>query len=123
MKSQWIEHSGKRILFIDVSNFGDNEKALDAELAEVVSTIGLEMYKQPAHSVLVMVNLTNTDITQTANRLLSERIKDTKKFIKKTAVVGMTGVRSYFLEFFAQLAGSETGGFHDVESAKAWLVK
>ena len=123
MKSQWINHLGKRILYIDISNFLENVKALDVELAEAVASIGQEMYQQPLHSVLVLVDLRNTTMTPTSNKLISERINDTKKYIQKTAVVGMTGVRKIFLDFFSRLAESETGSFETPDAAKDWLVK
>jgi hypothetical protein len=123
MKSRWIEQQNKRILFIDLSNFQNNSRAFEEELNIVVNTIGQEMYQQPLHSVLVLVDLTNTHMTESTNRLLSERIADTKKFVMRTAVVGMTGIRGIFLDYFARLAGSETVGFEDIASAEKWLLK
>ena len=123
MKSKWIQNQDKRILHIDLSNFHDNVREFEEELDMTVSTIGQEMYQQPLHSVLVLVDLTNTHMTETANRLLSERIADTKKFVLRTSVVGMTGIRGLFLDYFARLAGSETVGFEDTKSAEKWLLK
>jgi hypothetical protein len=123
MKSSWIEYGGKRILHMDLSNFGSNMRGFEAELNEAVSTIGQEMYQMPEHSVLVLVDLTNTSMTQASNKLLSERVTDTKKYVLKTAVVGMTGIRKVFLDYFARLASAETGGFEGVEEAKKWLLK
>ncbi len=123
VKSQWIEHKGKRILYIDISNFHDDVRALEKELSETVRTIGQEMYQQLPHSVLVLVDVRNTHMTQTSNKLISERINDTKQFVRKTAVVGMTGIRKVFLEFFARLAESDTGSFDMPEAAKDWLVR
>ena len=96
MKSRWVQKQDQRILFIDLSNFGKNHREFEEELNQTVSTIGQEMYQQPQHSVLVLVDLTNTSMTSEANHLLSERITDTKKFVRKTAVVGMTGIRGVF---------------------------
>ncbi len=123
MKSKWVEFQGRRILFIDLSNFRSDERSFETELDQAVSTIGQEMYQQPLHSVLVLVDLTNTELTNTSNRLMSERIADTKKYVSRTAVVGMTGIRGMFLDYFARLAGSDTAGFDKVEDAKRWLVK
>jgi hypothetical protein len=123
MKSQWIAYHNKRILYIDLSDFKDDMKSLDKELVEAVATVGQEMYQQPLGSVLVLVDLRNTMLTQTANRLLSERIQDTKKFVRRTAVVGMTGIRKMFLDFFARLAESETGSFDEPEAAQDWLIR
>ena len=123
MKSKWFETQGKRILHIDLSNFRTDSLGVEKELTETVSTIGQEMYVQPLHSVLVLVDLTNTDISQHTNHLISERIHDTRKFVKRTAVVGLTGIRKIFLEYFAVLARSDTVGFETVEAAQAWLLK
>lgn len=122
MKSKWIEKQEKRILFIDLSDFRNNILGFEEELTLTVSTIGQEMYLQPLHSVLVLVDLTNTSITPEANHLLSERISDTKKYVKRTAVVGMTGLRGIFLDYFARLAGSETVGFEKVDDVVDWLM-
>ena len=123
MKSRWVQKQDQRILFIDLSNFGKNHREFEQELNQTVSTIGQEMYQQPQHSVLVLVDLTNTSMTSEANHLLSERITDTKKFVRKTAVVGMTGIRGVFLDYFARLAGSETVGFDNVDAAEKWLIE
>ena len=123
MKSQWITYKGKRILHIDLSNFKEDLKGFEAELTTAVTTIGQEMYQQPPHSVLVLVDLRNTAMTQVAQKFLTERIKDTREYIQKTAVVGMTGLRRMFLDFFALVAGSETVPFDDPDLAKEWLVK
>jgi hypothetical protein len=122
MKSRWVESGEKRILFIDLSNFIDDINGFEVELNETVATVGQEMYKQPLHSVLVLVDLRNTSMTPTTNKLLSERITDTKKYVLRTAVVGMTGIRKLFLDYFSRLAGSETGSFDDPETAMKWLV-
>jgi hypothetical protein len=122
MKSRWIEYEDQSILYIDLSNFGDNVKAFDVELTETVSTIGQKMYEQPQNSVLVLVDLRNTAMTQTSNNLLTERIKDTKKYVLRTAVVGLTGIRKIFLDYFSLLASSETGSFEEPEAAMKWLI-
>ena len=123
MKSKWIEQLGKRIIYIDLSNFGGNDLAVDTELSETVSTIGQEMYSQPLNSVLVLVDLRNTIITREVQKLISARIADTQKYIRKTAVVGLSGIRGIFLDYFARVAGSDTVGFDNPESAIEWLLK
>ena len=123
MKSQWIEYGGKKILLIDLSSFHDDMKGFEAELNETIATIGQDMYKMPEHSTLVLVDLRETSMTQASNKLLSERVTDTKKYILRTAVVGMTGIRKIFLDYFSRLSNAETGSFEEPEAAKKWLVK
>ena len=123
MKSRWVDVKGKRILYVDLSNFGDDTIGLEKELAETIPNIGREMYEYQPHSVLVLVDLRNTAMTQASNRLLTERIEDTKKYIFRTAVVGLTGLRKVFLNYFAMLASSETGSFDEPDAAIEWLLK
>jgi hypothetical protein len=122
MKSRWVGYGEKNILYMDLSGFGENIRGFDAEITEAVATIGQKMYEQPLNSVLVLVDLRNTTITQTVTHLLSERIKDTKKYVMRTAVVGMTGIRKIFLDYFSMLASSETGSFEEPEAAIKWLL-
>ena len=123
MKSNWIEHQGRRILYMDLSGFKENLPAFEAELNEAVATVGQEMYKQPLRSVLVMVDLRNTVMTQKVQTMISDRITDTRKYVLRTAVIGMTGIRRAFLDFFSRLAGSDTGAFDEPEAAKNWLIR
>jgi hypothetical protein len=123
MKSRWTEYEEKSILYIDLSNLKGDVIKFDAELTETVETIGQKMYEQPLNSVLVLVDLRNTDMTQKANALLTERIKDTKKYVLRTAVIGLTGIRKIFLDYFSMLASSETGSFEESEAAMKWLVR
>jgi hypothetical protein len=122
MKSHWAEYHGKNIFYVDLSNFAEDIKGFDMELKETITTIGQKVYEQPLKSVLILVDLRNTALTQTANDLLSNIIKDTKKYVRKTAVLGMTGVRKLFLDYFAMLASSDTAGFEELETAMQWLA-
>jgi hypothetical protein len=123
MKSHWAEYGEKNILYVDLSGFGENIRAFDMELTEAVTTIGQRMYEQPLNSVLVLVDLRNTHMTQISNNLLTERIKDTKKYVQRTAVVGLTGIRKMFLDYFSMLASTETGSFEEPEAAIKWLLR
>ena len=122
MKSRWMEYKGKRILYIDLSDFRQDERSFDEELKFTVETIGQEMYQQLIHSVLVLVDLRNTVMTQKVQTRLTERIKDTRQYVSRTAVIGMTGIRKMFLDFFARLAQSETVPFDTPEAGLDWLT-
>jgi hypothetical protein len=55
--------------------------------------------------MLVLVDLRNTTMTQTAQKLLTERITDTRRYVLRTAVVSMMGIRRIFLDLFSRPAG------------------
>lgn len=123
MKSKWIEHKGREILNINFSNFQENETELNREVSSILQGIGQEMYSKPPHSVLVLVDLRNTKMTSGIQRIISERIADTRKYVAKTAVLGMTGIRKAFLDYFGRIARSDTRAFDDIEPALTWLVE
>ncbi len=122
MKSKWMDYLGQKVLYIDLSNFNDDERSFDEELTQTVTTIGQEMYKMPPYSVPVLVDLRHTKMTSRTQKLVSERITDTRKFVSRTAVIGLTGIRQVFLDFFARLAHSETQPFDTPEAGLEWLV-
>jgi hypothetical protein len=123
MKSKWAEYEGKIVLYMDLSNFKENMRGFEEEITTAIKTLGPRMYEQPLSSVLVLVDLRDTTMTQKATSFLTEAIKDTKKYVQRTAVVGMTGIRKVFLDYFSMLASSETGSFEDTESAVRWLLR
>jgi hypothetical protein len=123
MKSHWAEHEEKNILYMDLSNFHEDTMGFEEEITTAIKILGPKMYEQLPSSVLVLVDLRNTTMSQKATTFLSEAIKDTKKYVRRTAVVGMTGIRKMFLDYFSMLASSETGSFEDPESALKWLVR
>ena len=123
MKSQWIEHQGRQILSINFSNFHENETELQREVVAILESVGQEMYSKPPHSVLVLVDLRNTKMTTNIQKIITERITDTRKYVAKTAVLGMTGIRKIFLDYFGRIARSDTRAFDEFEIAANWLVE
>ncbi len=117
-----MEYMGQRILYIDLSNFKNDERGFDEELTQTVTTIGQEMYQRQLYSVPVLVDLRNTVMSSRIQKLLSERITDTRKYVSRTAVIGLTGLRQIFLDFFSRLAHSETMPFDTPEAGLDWLV-
>ena len=123
MASSWIEYEGKQIFCINLSGFKNDEKALDDELTNTIGNVGQGLNNIPIHSALVMVDLRDTSMSRHVQQRISERISETKKYIRKTAVIGLVGIRRVFLDYFARIAGLETVGFDNPESAMIWLVK
>lgn len=123
MKSQWIEHQGREILNIDFSNFHDSDSELQREVNNILTGIGKEMYSKPLRSVLVLVDLRNTKMTSSIQKIITERITDTRKYVAKTAVLGMTGIRKVFLDYFGRIARSDTRAFDDFDTAANWLLE
>ncbi|MBK8781739.1 MAG: hypothetical protein IPO22_07995 [Anaerolineales bacterium] len=119
MKSKWIEFNGKQILYQDFSNFFFDEKAVIVELHEVQSIVlGL-----PENSALVLSNFSNTEITANLMPILNESSSKTKTHVRKTAVLGITGVKRTLGDLLSRITGQPLMYFNTEQEAKEWLAQ
>jgi len=112
----FTEHSGKRILSIDVSNCGIDE-IFDAirEAEEVIRS-------QPEGSVLTMTNVAGARYSKDLIRSVKEFVMGNKPYVARAAVVGMEGLQRIVLEGIRASTGRVFETFDDVEQAKAYLT-
>lgn len=118
MKSKWIEHRGKKILFADYSNFTD----LSAFKQEVDSVTSITI-NEPKDSVLLLVDVTGTIGESEMVDYLKESAKADDENMKKVAVVGVSGYRRIFLRAVIQFTRLSVKTFDQIEDAKDWLVE
>ncbi len=119
MRSEWIEHKGKKIFYQDFSKNFYNAAAVKTELEEVQKIVRA----QPPHSALVLSDFRDTNV---GSELLSEMnaaSAATKAYIRKTAVLGVTGMKRKLADLLIAITGQPLKYFDDVESAKNWLVE
>jgi hypothetical protein len=119
MKSKWLEHNGKKIFYQDFSNYFFNEQAVIEELNEVQAIV----LGQPEDSVLVLSNFSNTEVTMNLMPLLNEASSKTKSHVRKTAVLGVTGIKRTLGDLLSRLTGQPLMYFNDETEAKEWLTK
>ncbi len=120
MKSRWQVHQGTQVFIADFSHRGNNAEEIAAEC----EAIRQELKGKPAHSILsisyVEGTLANEDII---NHLL-ELVKETNQYIKKRAVVGVSGYRRHLLYAFSKVVGDlKFSVFDSLDEALDWLVK
>lgn len=118
MRSKWIEYRGKRIFYQDFSNLMYNSAALLEELAAVQEIV----LAQPPNSVLVLADFRNTQITSDALPKLNEASARTKDHVRKTAVLGVTGLKRALADMLTRLTGQPLKYFDDETAAKEWLI-
>ena len=118
MCSKWIEHNGKRIFFQDFANHFYNTEAVKKELEEVQVTVKAE----PLNLVLVLSDFRNTNIGRELLPIMNAASSETKAYVKRTAVLGVTGVKRSLADMLCQLAGQEMNYFDEEIQAKDWLV-
>lgn len=119
MKSRWIEHNGQQILYQDFSNLFFNEKAVMEELEQVQSIV----LSQPENSVLVISDFSNTEVTMNLLPILNESSSKTKSHVRKTAVLGVTGIKRTLADLLTRITGQPLMYFANENEAKDWLTQ
>jgi hypothetical protein len=118
MKSRWIVHKGVVILYGDFSGFQKDVKGLRAE----VDAADAEILRKPKGSVLAIADLTGTVTTGEVVELFKASATKTKDFIRKQAVVGVTGIQKVLARAVAFFSGQSMHLFDSVDQAKDWLA-
>jgi hypothetical protein len=118
MKSRWIRWHDREVLFQDFTGCGSDLEALRRELAAVDELIT----RQPRGSVIALADLTDTLASAGAVQLFKESASETKPFIARQALIGITGMKRYAAQTVALFAGQPMKVFDSREAALDWLV-
>ena len=118
MKSSWETHKGKRYFFARYTDLDiEGVKKEVPEVEEVVK-------REPLESVLLLIDTKGTVISPDALVYFKNTSKNSKPYMKKVAIMGMTGVRQLIVDLIVKFAGIENlKAFDDAESARDWLVQ
>jgi hypothetical protein len=119
MKSRWLEHNGQKILYQDFANLFFNIEAVKNELEEVQEIV----LNQPENSLLVISDFTNTEISGGLMSILNQASKTTKPYIRKTAVLGVSGIKRTFGDLLSRITGQPLVYFTNETDALDWLTK
>jgi hypothetical protein len=119
-RTRFIEHAGKRILFLDYTGLGSDIGELRTEIEKTKRVISA----QPPGSVLTLTDVRRSSITPATVRAMKDLVEHNAPFVRWSAVVvGLTGV--YLAGFRAIQALSRRRNllsFGDLDDAKEWLV-
>lgn len=118
MKSNWITHGGRRILYCDFTNFGRDAKALKVEVDAADDAI----VKERKDSVFAIADLRGTTTSSEVVDMFKQSAKRTNGYVHKQAVVGVTGIQKILASAVARFSGQSFHLFDTVEEAKEWLV-
>ncbi|HEX2989900.1 MAG TPA: STAS/SEC14 domain-containing protein [Anaerolineales bacterium] len=119
MRSTWIEHKGKKIFYQDFSKHFYNSAAVKAELEEVQKVVT----SQPRDSVLVLSDFRDTSVGSDLLSSMNAASAATKSYVRRTAVLGVTGMKRKLADLLTALTGQPLKYFDDIESAKNWLAE
>jgi hypothetical protein len=119
MRSEWIEFNGKKIFYQDFSKLFYNSAAVKVELEEVQATVKA----QPRDSVLVLTDMRDTNVGSDLLPAMNAASAATKAYVRKTAVLGVTGMKRKLADMLTALTGQPMKYFDNMEAAKKWLVE
>ena len=120
-KLKLITHKGKQIVFADYSRYRHKE-----ERSDIIATVDeLKAYvaTQPEQSVLVLSDVTNIYLEKELSDIFTEMAEHNKPYIKRSAVIGVTGFKKSIHNIMMALTGREVKIFNDSEAAKDWLAE
>jgi SpoIIAA-like len=114
---RFIEHQGKKILLIDVSNCSAAEVKRLAELVPKFVTT------HPKGSLLVLADFTGAEFDRKAFTSIKEVAVFDRPHIKKSAWVGTENLPKIFYEHIKVFSQRDLPTFKTREDALDWLVK
>ncbi|RPJ27299.1 MAG: hypothetical protein EHM33_08495 [Chloroflexi bacterium] len=119
MRSDWIEYNGRKIFYQDFSKNFYNSAAVKAELDEVQKVV----ISQPLNSTLVLSDFRDTNVGSDLLSAMNAASTATKAYVRKTAVLGVTGMKRKLADLLTAITGQPLKYFDDIETAKKWLVE
>src|SRR5829696_3691760 len=119
MRSIWIEHKGRKIFYQDFSKNFYNAAVVKTELGEVQRVVTAE----PKDSVLVLSDFRDTNVGSDLLSSMNVASAATKAHVRKTAVLGVIGMKRKLADLLTALTGQPLKYFDDIESAKNWLAE
>lgn len=113
-----INHNGKNIIHVDYSGLSNrNEK----EFLNIINEATQFMLKQ-GKDLLILSDFKDSSGNTNIYDKLKESSAIVKPIRKKSAVIGISGVKSIFLKGVNLFSDSDLMSFNNLEDAKKWLA-
>ena len=113
---KWINYKGKDILRDDYTNLqGD-------EFVEIIKTLTDHVINVGKKDILLLLDLNNSYTNKPVVTAFTEAGKRVRPVVKKTAVLGITGVKKVLLNAVNKLSSIDANPFSSEEEAKEWLI-
>jgi len=114
---RFIEHQGKQILFVDLSNCSPSE------VTKLTHLVPKFVTTRPKGSVLVLADFTGAEFDRTAVTAMKETAVFDRPHIKKSAWFGTDKLPKIFYDHIKVFSQRELPTFKTREEALDWLVK
>jgi len=113
---RFIEHKGKRILYLNLANASPREHA--AGLLAAASAV----VAAPERSVLLLVDVSGAGQSDEADEAVLRFGEQVEGKLRAEALVGLSGLRRRAYDRARLLPPGEQAAFEDLEDAREWLA-
>ena len=115
---QWIQHKGKRILYMDIAT-SSNE-----ELIDITERIKKVIVNEPPKSVLCLVNVKGGKFNNEISQTIKEFAKFCDPYVKVSASIGVEGLMKIIHNAIVMFTGNKSLVLkNSKEEALDWLVE
>ncbi|MCX7698182.1 MAG: hypothetical protein N2114_01790 [Candidatus Goldbacteria bacterium] len=114
---KFIEHKGKKILFIDMSEL------LEEDVISVIEYAKKIIRSQPEGSLLTLTDVTHARYNAKVVSAMQEYVKGNKPYVKAAAVLGINPIKRIIFNKIMEFSQRELFAFEDKEKALEWLIK
>ena len=114
-RAKWIDYNGKEILLNDYTN-------LQGDYVEIIETLTNYIMKSGKQEILLLIDLNDSYVNKAVVNGFTEAGKRVRPVVKRTAVLGITGVKKVLLNVVNKLSSIDANPFSTEDGAKEWLV-
>ncbi len=115
-RTKWIDYKGKEILLDDYTNLQGEE------LVETIEVLTNHLMNSGKKEILLLIDLNNSYTNKEVVNAFTEAGKRVRPVVKRTAVLGITGVKKILLNVVNKLSSIDANPFSTEEDAKDWLI-
>jgi hypothetical protein len=121
---KWIEHKGKKILYIDYSNLQSSVPAQKAEALELMKQVR-KVFEGLNEKTLFMSDVTDAVPDKDTLNGLKELagFANGKQIVARECVVGMSSMQKVLMNVINFVSKAKLTMFDSIEEAKEWLVQ
>jgi hypothetical protein len=115
-RPRFIEHRGRRILYLDLSRSSPRQHADGLRAAEA------SIRSEPGSELLLLADVTGAGLNPHTEQVVHEFLERTAGKTRARAFVGATGLKRRLIERTAGAPPRRLAFFEDLEAARDWLA-
>lgn len=117
MSAEWIDYKTKKILYIKYKDLTPEQMLVQIKEASKM------LRESNSKENLSLTDMTGCFVNEEFLDLAKKEGKTSLTYTKKTAIVGVTGIKKLLLQTVNAISPLSRKPFDDIQSAKDWLIK